>query len=257
MKRKYFSIISAAVLVISVGALVAARPVRAGFPVSASSASPASSGVVKGTVKVKGTLPKNMRIDMSQDPKCAQAHAGSGSTEDFVADANGDLENVVVYVSAGIPSDLKFDVPAEPVVLEQKGCTYRPHVVALRANQELKVVNADSTTHNIHPSPNNNRELNQTQPPGVPFSMTFAREEISIPVKCNIHPWMRSYFAVFKHPFFAVTNKDGSFEIGNLPPGSYTLTAWHEKLGTSFQKITVGESETKTIDFTFKAEAGS
>ena len=256
MKRQSVPISSAAILSMALSALLAVRSVRAGFS-SSSPPSPASSGVVKGTVKVKGTVPKPMHIDMSQDPKCAQAHAGSGSTEDFVADANGDLENVVVYVSAGIPSDLKFDVPAEPVVLEQKGCTYRPHVVALRANQELKVVNADSTTHNIHPSPNNNRELNQTQPPGVPFSMTFAREEISIPVKCNIHPWMRSYFAVFKHPFFAVTNKDGSFEIGNLPPGSYTLTAWHEKLGTSFQKITVGESETKTIDFTFKAEAGS
>jgi plastocyanin len=231
--------------------LVAARSVRAGSPTN-----PASSGEVKGTVKVKGTVPKPTHIDMSQDPKCAQGHPG-GESEDIVADSNGDLENVVVYVSAGLPADAKYDPPQEPAVLEQKGCTYKPHVVALRANQELKVVNADSTTHNIHPSPNNNRELNQSQPPGVPFSMTFAREEISIPVKCNIHPWMRSYFAVFKHPFFAVTGKDGSFDISNLPPGSYTITAWHEKLGTSFQKITVGESETKTLEFVFKTEAGS
>jgi hypothetical protein len=119
------------------------------------------------------------------------------------------------------------------------------------------VVNSDPTTHNIHPSPNNNRELNQSQPPGTPFSMTFAREEIAIPVKCNIHPWMHSYIAVFKHPFFAVTGKDGSFEIANLPPGNYTITAWHEKLGTSFQKITVGDGESKTLDFVFKSQSGS
>jgi hypothetical protein len=130
-------------------------------------------------------------------------------------------------------------------------------VVAVRANQELKVVNADPTTHNIHPAPNNNREFNQTQPPGMPLSVTFAREEIAIPVKCNIHPWMRSYIAVFKHPYFAVTGKDGTFEIGNLPPGAYTITAWHEKLGTAFQKITIGESETETVEFAFKAAPGS
>ena len=229
-------------------ALVVLRSVHAGVP-----ASPPPPGEVKGTAKIKGAVPKSMRIDMSQDPKCG----GGGSTEEIVADSSGDLENVVVYVSAGLPADAKYDPPSQPVVLEQKGCTYRPHVVALRTNQELKVLNSDSTTHNIHPSPNNKRELNQSQPPGVPFSTTFAREEISIPVKCNIHPWMRSYFAVFKHPFFAVTGKDGSFDIGNLPPGSYTITAWHEKMGTSVQKITVGESETKTLEFVFKSEAGS
>ncbi len=254
MKRQSLPIVLAVVLagILAFSALIAVRPVRAGSVVS-----PPSAGIVKGTVKVKGAVPKPTHIDMSQDPKCAQAHAGSGATEDIVADSSGDLQNVVVYVSAGLPSDAKYDVPQTPVVLEQKGCTYTPHVVALRANQELKVVNADSTTHNIHPSPNNNRELNQSQAPGAPLSMTFAREEISIPVKCNIHPWMRSYFAVFKHPFFAVTGKDGSFEIRNLPPGSYTITAWQEKLGTSFQKITVGDGETKTLEFVFKTEAGS
>lgn len=217
-------------------------------------APPAAS--VKGVVKFAGTVPKPAHIDMTQDPKCAQMHPNGGATEDIVADSSGGLENVIVYVSQGL-GDAKFDPPQAPAEIEQKGCTYKPHVLAVRANQQLNVVNSDSTTHNIHPSPNNNRELNQTQPPGVPFSMTFAREEIAIPVKCNIHPWMHSYIAVFKHPFFAVTGKDGSFEISNLPPGSYTITAWHEKLGTSFQKITVGESETKTIEFVFKAQAGS
>lgn len=216
---------------------------------------PLSTGV-KGVVKVQGTVPKPMRIDMSPDPKCPQAHSGGTMTDDIVADSSGGLQDVIVYVSQGL-GDAKFEPPKEPAVIEQKGCMYKPHVVVVRANQELKVVNSDATTHNIHPAPNNNRELNQTQPPGVPFSMTFAREEIAIPVKCNIHPWMHSSIAVFKHPYFAVTGKDGSFQIENLPPGSYTITAWHEKLGTAMQKITVGESETKTIEFVFKAQPGS
>jgi len=214
-----------------------------------------SVATVKGTVRFQGTVPKPSRIDMSADIKCGQTKSGAGMTEDIVADGGG-LLNVIVYVSQGL-GDAKFDPPKEPAAIDQKGCMYQPHVVALRANQELKVVNSDGTTHNIHPMPNNNRELNQSQPPGVPFSMTFAREEVAIPVKCNIHPWMHSYIAVFKHPYFAVTGKGGTFEIGNLPPGTYTITAWHEKLGSSFQKVTVGESETQTLDFVFKAQAGS
>ncbi len=228
----------------------------AGVGAAAHAPTPPSATTLKGTVKFQGTVPKPTHIDMSADPKCAQAHSTGAMTEEIEADSKGDLENVVVYVSQGL-GDAKFDPPQQPAVIEQKGCMYMPHVIAIRANQSLNVVNADATTHNIHPSPNNNREMNQSQPPGVPLTLTFAREEIAIPVKCNIHPWMRSYIAVFKHPFFAVTGKDGSFEIPNLPPGNYTITAWHEKLGTSFQRITVSDSETKTLEFVFKAQPGS
>lgn len=212
--------------------------------------------IVKGVVKFQGTVPKPTHIDMSADPKCAQVHPTGATTEDIVADAHGGLENVFVFVSEGL-GDRTFEPPQEEAVLEQKGCMYKPHVVGLQANQKLKVINADATTHNIHPVPNNNREWNQTQPPGLPISETFAREEIAIPVKCNIHPWMRSYVAVFKHPYFSVTGKNGGFEIGSLSPGSYTIRAWHEKLGTATQKITVGASETKTIEFVFKEAPGS
>jgi plastocyanin len=206
---------------------------------------------LKGTVKFEGTPPKPSRIDMSQDPLCAKAHPTPATTEDVVVGTGGGLENVVVYVSDGLTSH-NFQPPQQPAVLEQKGCQYKPHVLALQANQKLDVVNSDETTHNIHPTPSNNREWNMTQPHGMPLEQTFAREEIAVPVKCNVHPWMKGYIAVFKHPYFAVTDKNGNFEVKDLPPGTYTITAWQEKLGTQVQKVTVGAGEAKPLDFTFK-----
>jgi plastocyanin len=206
---------------------------------------------VKGTVKFDGAAPKPSRIDMSQDPLCAKLHSTPATTEDVVVGGDGGLANVVIYVSDGLASH-NFQPPPQPAVLEQKGCQYKPHVLALQANQKFDVVNGDETTHNIHPTPNNNREWNMTQPHGMPLEQTFAREEIAIPVKCNIHPWMKGYIAVFKHPYFAVTDKSGSFELKELPPGTYTITAWQEKLGSQTQKVTVSAGEAKTLDFAFK-----
>jgi plastocyanin len=188
---------------------------------------------------------------MGMDPVCAKQHRSPVLAQEVLVDTMGDLENVVVFVAEGL-GDRTFQAPVEPVVVEQKGCLYQPHVLAMRANQPLELVNDDATSHNIHPLPANNREWNKAEPPGSKMEETFAREEIAIPVKCNVHPWMRGYIAVFKHPFFAVTNKDGSFDLGNLPSGTYTIKAWHEKLGTASQTVTVGENETKVISFVFK-----
>jgi plastocyanin len=212
-------------------------------------ADPSSS--LKGEVKFEGAAPKPSHIDMSADPLCAKAHATPATTEDIVVGANGGLANVVVYVSDGLSSST-FQPPAQPAVFEQKGCQYKPHVLAMQTNQKLSVVNSDETTHNIHPNPSNNREWNMTQPHGMPLEQTFAREEIAIPVKCNVHPWMRGYIAVFKHPYFAVTDKNGAFDLKDLPPGTYTITAWQEKLGSQTQKVTVAAGEAKPLDFSFK-----
>ena len=210
-----------------------------------------ASGSVTGTVKFEGTAPKPTRIDMSTDPNCAKAHPSPAMTEDVVTGANGGLESAVVYISGGLEGRT-FQPPAQPAVLEQKGCIYKPHVMALQANQKISVVNSDATTHNIHPTPNNNREWNTSQPPGVPLEQTFAREEIAIPVKCNIHPWMRGYIAVLKHPYFAVTGKNGDFELKDLPAGNYTITVWHGKLGTQSQKVTVSAGQSARVEFAFK-----
>jgi len=213
-----------------------------------------SAGTVslKGTVKFQGTVPAPKPINMAADPSCAKQHSSPAMSQEIVADAKGDLQNVIVFVSEGL-GDRTFDPPpSQPAVIEQKGCMYAPHVLAVRANQQLEVVNSDPTLHNIHPLPANNREWNKAEAPGATAEETFSREEIAIPVKCNVHPWMRSYVAVFKHPYFAVTGKDGSFDLGNLPPGTYTIKAWHEKLGTASQQITIGANETKRLDFVFK-----
>ena len=243
MSKYSFHIAAFVLLVVSVIMLCAAG--RSAFI-------PAAGGTsVTGVVKFKGTAARPTRIDMSADPYCAKAHPSGATTEDVLTDANGDLENVVVFISDGLGTTT-FPIPDEQAVMEQKGCQYKPHVLAMRAGQKLKVVNSDSTTHNIHPMPNNNREWNVSQPPGTPLEQVFAREEIAISVKCNIHPWMRSYIAVLKNPYFAITDKSGGFEIKDLSPGTYTLQAWHEKLGSKMQKITVGEGAPQSVEFVFQ-----
>lgn len=215
---------------------------------------PAASASVTGTVKFAGPIPKAQPVAMQADPTCAKEHSGPVRSEEVVTGNDGALGNVIVFVAQGLENHT-FDLPQAPAVMEQKGCMYEPHVIAMRAGQTLRLVNADKTMHNIHPMPTNNREWNKAQTPGQHLEETFSREEIAIPVKCNIHPWMHSYIAVFKHPYFAVTTKDGNFDLSNLPPGDYTIEAWHEKLGTQMEHIKVGQGETKKIEFTFKPKA--
>ena len=252
MKTKCFILVVALTVIICISSR---RIVRAGSPASSAS-STTGTATVRGEVKIEGGVPKATPINMAADPSCAKQHPTPVLSQDIVSDAKGGLQNVVVFIADGL-GDRTFDAPSQPAVIQQNGCMYQPHVLAVRANQKLDVVNRDTTTHNIHPTPKNNREWNKAQSPHVPIEETFAREEIAIPVKCNLHPWMRGYIAVFKHPYFVVTGKDGSFDLSNLPPGTYTVEAWHEKLGTATQKVTVGANETKAIDFIFKPKPGS
>ena len=209
---------------------------------------PATVATINGTVKFDGTAPKPSKIDMSQDPGCK----GTNEAENTVV-SGGDLANVFVYVKDGL-GGRTFDVPKDAVVLEQKGCRYHPHVLGVMAGQTVDIKNSDPTTHNIHPTPKDNREWNESQPPSsADIQKNFAREEIMLPVKCNQHPWMKMYVNVVKNPFFAVTDKDGKYEIKGLPPGDYTIAFVHEKLGEQDQKVTVAAKDTKTVDQSFKA----
>jgi plastocyanin len=208
---------------------------------------PATAATVAGTVKFDGPAPKAAKIDMSQDANCK----GSNTAENVVV-ADGDLANVFVYVKEGL-GNRTFASPSEPVVLDQSGCKYHPHVLGVMAGQTVKIQNSDPTTHNIHPTPKDNREWNESQAPQAPaLDKTFAREEIMLPVKCNQHPWMRMFISVTKSPFYAVTGPNGKYEIKGLPPGDYTLAFVHEKLGEQDLKVTLGAKESKTVDVSFK-----
>jgi len=225
----------------------------AAAPAATKTVDAATAGAVTGTVTLDGKAPAAKPINMSAEPYCQKAHSSPVVPPEVVTGEKGALANVVVFVKDSL-GDYVFTAPSTPVVLDQQGCMYDPHVVALMAGQTLQVKNADQTTHNIHPMPKDNREWNKSQPPGAaPIEDSFARAELAIPVKCNVHPWMKSYIFVFKNPYYAVTGKDGKFELKNLPPGTYTVTAWQEKYGTVDQTVTVGAKESKAVTFVFKA----
>jgi len=220
----------------------ATQPAATSTPVD-----PATAASVSGTVKFDGQAPRMSKIDMSQDPACK----GTNAAETIVAD-DGKLANVFVYVKEGL-GGRTFAAPSDKVTIDQDGCRYHPHMLGVMAGQPIEIVNSDNTTHNIHPTPKDNREWNESQPPkAAPIEKSFAREEIMLPVKCNQHPWMKMYVNVVKSPYFAVTDKDGKYEIKNLPPGDYTLAFVQEKLGEQDQKVTVAAKDSKTVDVAFK-----
>ena len=217
-------------------------------------------GTISGTVAFTGTAPTPKKIDSSADPACGTANPNLVTEDTLVKD--GKLANVFVYVKEGTAADgtkigdYTFPTPGDAVTLDQKGCHYVPHVLGVQVNQKFRVTNSDPTQHNIHPSPKSNPQWNQTQPNGAaPIEKTFARAEVLIPVKCDQHPWMKSYIGVLKHPFFAVTAEDGTFVIKGLPPGKYTVAAWHEKGGPNGtekpMEVTVAANGTAKADFTF------
>jgi hypothetical protein len=213
---------------------------------------PATVGAVTGKVLFTGEKPKLNRLMMDQDPVCTQKHSGTVYAEDGEVNSDGTLPNVFIYVKDGADK-YSFPTPIEPVELDQDGCMYKPHVLGIQTNQTLRILSKDPTTHNIHPMPKDNREWNMSQPPGgTPIEQKFARPEIMVPVKCNQHPWMRAYIGVTRHPFHAVTGKDGTFTIKGLPPGDYTLEAWTATFGTQELKVTVAPKESKSVEFSFK-----
>ena len=217
-----------------------------------SAAAPAAAGnsTVTGKVAFAGAAPSKEQIQMGADAYCKAAHNEPVYTEDAVVNGNGTLEWVLVYVK---DVNGKFPAPATPVVLDQRGCQYHPHVFGIMAGQDLKIVNSDGTLHNIHALPKVNAEFNIGQPfQKMETVRKFEKAEVPVHFKCDVHKWMGAYCGVFSHPFFATTNDQGTFEIKGLPAGTYTITAWHEKYGTQDQTVTVSGSDTKTVDFSFK-----
>lgn len=211
-----------------------------------------TAGTITGKVLFEGTAPENPVIKMSSDPACS---GGAEVRADSYVIDNGGLENVFVYIKDGIGNKYIFDTPTTPVVIDQKGCHYVPHVVGLRTTQPLQIVNSDNTLHNIHGMPKTNPEFNQGQPiRGLKNDFTFNAPEVLIPLKCDVHSWMNAYVGVVDHPYFAVTAGGGKFELRGVPPGSYSVEAVHEKLGRVSLPVTLGEKDSKELTFTFKAQ---
>jgi plastocyanin len=206
-------------------------------------------------VKFTGTKPANPRIDMSEEPACKDKHKTQPTGEAVVVNPNGTLANVFVYVKSGLPADAKYAAPSTPVVIDQDGCAYKPHVLGIQVGQQLEIRNSDPVLHNIKAKPTKNRPFNISQPTsGMKTNRSFPATEVMVPLECNVHGWMQAYVGVLPHPFFAVTGTDGKFTIANLPAGTYTVEAWHEKYGTQTATVTVAATGSKTQDFTFAAK---
>jgi plastocyanin len=214
-------------------------------------------GSITGTVTYEGKIPKLKKFDMATEPVCVMKHekdpANYPARSEALVLGNGNaMANIFVQITAGLP-EKEWATPAEPAVLNQDGCTYKPHVLALMLGQPLKFLNSDGVLHNLHTLPVENDEFNIAMPKFLKETLrTFEYAEPMFPIKCDVHPWMKGFIAVLEHPFFDVTEKDGQYQLNDLPPGTYTLEAWHEKLGTRSAEVTIAEDETINIDIVFK-----
>ncbi|PYR32973.1 MAG: hypothetical protein DMF92_00415 [Acidobacteria bacterium] len=221
-------------------------------PPGATKVDAATAGEVSGTVALDGAAPMNEPIKMNADPVCVTKNTTPQFQETYQV-ADGKLANVFVYIKDGLGNYI-YDTPTEPATIDQMNCRYHPHVFGMRVNQPLQIINSDPTLHNIHALPKSNKEFNNGQPiQGMKMTHTWETKEVMVPFKCDVHGWMNAYVGVLDHPYFSVTSKDGKFDLKTVPPGTYTIEAWHEKLGAMTQSVTLGPKETKEITFTFKA----
>jgi plastocyanin len=213
---------------------------------------PATAGSVTTTVRFEGTppAPKMMRLD--GDPKCVTESGGpERADESLVVGQDQALQNVFVYVKDGLGA-YGFPVPTAPVVLDQDKCRYTPRVLGVRVGQPLSIRNSDPLLHNVRANGTINQGFNTSTPlEGMSFERTFATSEIMVPFKCDVHAWMTAFVGVLDHPYFGTTAADGKVVLGNLPPGTYTIEAWHETLGTKTQQVTIAAKESKDVAFTF------
>ncbi len=207
----------------------------------------AVAGTVTGTVKFEGNAPKLRPLKMDADPGCAKKHSTPQMPEVLALGDGNTMGNIFVYVK-GVSGN--FPAPSEAAVLDQKGCKYVPHVMGVMVGQTFLIKNSDGLLHNVHSLPKVNQSFNRAMPAAVTEAeYTFDKEEFMFKIKCDVHPWMGAYVGVMTHPFFDVTGTDGKFEISGVPAGNYEIVAWHEKLGTKTSTVTVGDSDTQTVDF--------
>ncbi len=212
-----------------------------------------TAATITGKAAFSGNPPtKPPPIQFSADPHCAALHKEPAYPEDVVVNENKTLKNVFVYVSKGLEGKT-FAAPTEPVVFDQRGCQYHPHVFGIMAKQPLQILNSDATNHNVHALPTKQQGFNDGMPQkDMKITRKFNKPEVMVTIKCEVHNWMKAFCGVLDHPYYSVTDEKGEFKIENLPPGKYTLTAWHEKLGQQTKDVEVGPKDAKSVDFEFK-----
>ena len=216
-----------------------------------------AASTVTGTITFDGKPPVLRPIAMDAEPVCAKKHAGHAVMPEMLVLGTGQtMGNVLVFVSKGVPAGKTYPAPTTPVTVDQDGCMYIPHVMGIMVGQPYRILNTDGILHNIHTLPKINPAFNRGQPATVKEMTTnFPKAEAAFQIKCDVHPWMSAYMAVFTHPFYSVTKTDGKFTISGLDPGTYEITAWHERLGTQTAMVTVGANDTKTQAFKFAVPA--
>ncbi len=212
---------------------------------------PAYAASISGVVKYEGAVPKFKEIKMDADPLCLEKHKESVFPQTLILGEGDTMANVFVYVKGGL-ANKPYTAPTDPVVLGQQGCMYDPHVFGVMVGQPLKILNPDGTLHNVHAMSKVNPEFNLAMPKFRTEAIkVFDKPEFMFAFKCDVHPWMVAWASVMSHPYFAVTKIDGKFTIDNLPPGTYEIEAWHEKLGIKTSSVTVADTQMQTVDFTF------
>ena len=213
----------------------------------------ATAGSLSGRITFQGVSPVPQIIKMaSADPGCG---AETQTSDAVLVGKAGELQNVFVYVTSGLDSAYTFDVPTEALKFYQRGCRYTPRIFGVRAGQPVEIINDDDTMHNVHALPRTNAEFNSSQTQkGATMTRTFAAPEVMVRFKCDVHPWMAAYAGVMAHPFFAVSDASGAFEIKGLPPGTYAIDAWHERFGRQTEQVTIAGRQPQTVAFTFAAK---
>ncbi|MGH9870486.1 MAG: carboxypeptidase regulatory-like domain-containing protein [Candidatus Polarisedimenticolia bacterium] len=210
-------------------------------------------GSITGTVKYDGPVPASMKqpLQMNADPACALKHKSPVLPEALVLGPGQTLAHVFVQVKKGLP-EKAWPTPAQPLVMNQEGCLYTPHVMGIMVNQPFKILNSDGLLHNVHALPKINAGFNRAMPANVKEAeFKFAKEEEMFKIKCDVHPWMGAWIQVMKHPYFAVTGTDGKYAIKDLGPGTYEIEVWHEKLKTKTATVKISGDEAQVADFTF------
>jgi len=207
-------------------------------------------GTLQGTILFQGEAPAPRKLRTSGNPECSVLIHGDLYSEDLIS-SNGKLQNAIVFVKEGLEGQ-SFPTPEEPVLIDQRGCTFVPHVVAVQKDQAIELLNSDATLHNINARAKNSKKFNIAFPvKGMKRNVSISAQEIAIPIRCDLHPWMTGYIAVFDHPYFQVTGPDGKFSFSSIPAGKYEIEVWHEKLGTQSQTVEIAPHTTQDISFTF------